>query len=183
MLIERNRFVSDPWVLEKITDRTVCDSFDCGDGDLNEYFHKDVILYRKLLLTESYYLHLTKQPEIAMALVDFCNDTINLEKIKGKIEVPQGKPQRYWPAVKVTRLGVTKDLQRQNVGTKILNMVKEIFITDNRTGCRFVTVDALKDKGIINFYQNAGFEIYPSKDKGNIRTVLLYYDLKRPILS
>ena len=178
MLIERNKFADGHWVIEKITDRGVCSSFDCGIADLNEYFHKDAIKYKKLLLTESYYLHIDDKPGIALALLDFCNDSINLDKykLKGKIVVPKGKPQRYWPAVKLTRLGVAAELQGQNIGSNILNMVKKVFITDNRTGCRFLTVDARKDDRVINFYQKNGFELLPD-DRDD--TQLMYFDLKR----
>ncbi len=179
MLIERNKFVDGPWVLEKITNRRVCNSFDCGNTDLNEYFHKDALLYKQLLLTECYYLHIIDQPDVAVALLDFCNDSINLDKykLKGKIEVPKGKPQRYWPAVKLTRLGVATELQGQNIGSNILNMLKIIFITENRTGCRFLTVDSLKQSRVVHFYQTNGFELCPDDDRDD--TQLLYFDLKR----
>jgi GNAT superfamily N-acetyltransferase len=181
--IERNTFVSEPWVLTKVVDRAVCDSFDCGNRDLNDYFHNDAVLYKQLLLTESYYLHTIDRTDIAVALLDFCNDSINLEGLRGRIPVPHGKPQKYWPAVKLTRLGVATELQGQNIGTNILNMIKMIFITDNRTGCRFLTVDALNKKRVLNFYQTNGFLPYTDDDIPK-RTRLLFYDLtRRPSVS
>ena len=40
--------------LEQVISHAVPMDFDCGDSDLNEYFCKDSVSYRKELLTASY---------------------------------------------------------------------------------------------------------------------------------
>lgn len=124
MVIERNTFVDGPWVLKKIENRTICDSFDCEDDDLNEYFHVDAVLHKQELLTESYCLQITGVPHLAVALLDFC------------------------------------------------------FVTDNRTGCRFLTVDAYNKPAVIKFYERNGFKLFTYKDKAKDARAL-YFDLKR----
>lgn len=62
-------------------------------------------------------------------------DTISAEKLR----------YDYFPAVKIGRLGVKKEYQSSGFGTSILNMTKEMFITNNRTGCRFITVEAYSE--------------------------------------
>lgn len=52
-----------------------------------------------------------------------------------------------------------------------------MFITENRTGCSFITVDALQ--GAVPFYLKNGFEYIRQEDKTNTtdRTTLLFFDL------
>ncbi|MCK5591457.1 MAG: hypothetical protein KAI72_05830 [Candidatus Pacebacteria bacterium] len=53
-------------------------------------------------------------------------------------------------------------------------MVKEMFLSDNRTGCRFITVDAyIKSTG---FYQKNEFEFYHSSDDDK-NTRIMFFDL------
>ncbi len=174
----RNSFRDGAWVLEKIEDLNVCKAFDCNDDDLNEYFHVDVFLHRKELLTQTYYLYLSKYPKLILALLDFCNDAVRLAQYKGKVDLPARKQYASLPAVKLTRIGVKKEVQRMHIGTNALNMVKKFFLKDNRTGCRFITVDAYNNPGVIYFYQKNGFALLTKKDiKRNTRS--LFFDLKR----
>jgi hypothetical protein len=176
MQITRNTFVSDPWVLTKIVDRKICDSFDCGDNDLNEYFLVDAIAHEAELLTQCYYVHVVGEPRLSVALLDLCNDAIRVKKVETKdISIP-GKPYSTYPAVKLTRFGVKTKYQNQNIGTKTLNIVKEMFLTDNRTGCRFITVDALNNARTIKFYQRNDFVLFTDKDREH-DTRAMYFDL------
>jgi GNAT superfamily N-acetyltransferase len=175
---DRNTFVDGEWVLRKVDDRTICDSFDCGDDDLNEYFHKDAILHKEALLTQTYCLQKSEYPSLALALLDFCNDAVHLDYYKKVVEIDSSKQYRYLPAVKLTRFGVQKGLQWNNIGTHALNMVKKFFTTDNRTGCRFLTVDAYNNPKVIRFYEKNEFKPFTEKDKSKA-TRALFFDLKR----
>ena len=172
----RNTFVEDGWTLDNISDFSVCKTFDCGDDDLNEYFHMDVMWHREELLTQTYCLFKSTSPDLILALLDFCNDVIKVkypfDNIDPRIHYPS------LPAVKLTRFGVLKQLQGTNIGTHALNLVKQLFTTDNRTGCRFITVDAYNNPRVINFYEKNGFSLLTETDK-NKDTRSLFFDLKR----
>jgi len=176
----RNSFVDGSWILKQVDVKNTCDIFDCDDADLNEYFHIDAVHHREDLLTQTFSLELSKYPGFVIALLDFCNDVINLDKLKANhpdIGTRYDYHYRNLPAVKLTRLGVLKELQGQSIGTKVLNMVKRFFITDNRTGCRFITVDAYNNNRVLNFYHKNGFVPLKNRvDKGH--TQILFYDLK-----
>ena len=172
----RNSLVEGDWILETVEDLSVCDSFDCGHDDLNEYFHKDVKWHKEELLTQKYCLYERSAPMLVLVLLDFCNDAVQLKNVP--TEIDHRIHYRLLPAVKLTRLGVAKPFQRKGIGTHALNMVKRLFITDNRTGCRFITVDAYNETRIIDFYQRNGFSPFNDKDKGN-HTRSLFFDLKR----
>jgi GNAT superfamily N-acetyltransferase len=178
----RNEFIDGDWILKQIDDEAICASFDCGDDDLNEYFRVDAVLHRQELIAQTYCLQLSTYPTIALALLDFCNDAIHFDW-KGKvyddvIVIDSRKHYAYFPAVKLTRFGVQRELQRKNVGTRALNMVKKFFLTNNRTGCRFITVDAYNKPEVIQFYEKNGFKLFPYH-KHNRDSLPLYFDLKR----
>lgn len=174
--MERNTFIDNDWILDSVKDLSICDSFDCGDADLNEYFHEDVKWHKDELLTHTYCLYKNTSPGLILALLDFCNDAVKIQYpfvgINPRIHYPS------LPAVKLTRIGVAKRLQGHNIGTYALNMVKRFFITDNRTGCRFITVDAYNNSRVINFYEKNEFELFTDKDKGR-DTRSMFFDLRR----
>ena len=176
--VGRNTFVEGPWVLKKVEDFAMCDSFDCGDDDLNEYFKIDSKYYRENLLTQTYCLLLQPVPDFAIALLDFCNDAVQLKNISATLETDERALTRSFPAVKLTRIGVAKQFQGQNIGTHALNMIKKFFTMDNRTGCRLITVDAYNRLRILRFYEKNNFLPLYTRDKDG-PTRALYFDLKR----
>lgn len=171
------------------------ESFDCGNEDLNEFFQKDAFAHKQELLAETYFLQPTEATEkdifLPVAFVSFLNDAIVISrkerrgsKIKFwnhlKKHIPQ-KKRLYpsFPAVKIGRLGVLKEYQRQHIGTSLLNMTKDMFLTNNRTGCRFLTVDAANNKGTISFYKKNGFDFLLEDDPPDKRARIMFFDLKR----
>ena len=61
------------------------------------------------------------------------------------------------------------------LGTYLLNFIKSFFVVNNKTGCRFLTVDAYA--AAIPFYQKNGFVPLNDDDKDS-PTRLLYFDLR-----
>jgi len=181
---DRNTIVDRPWILQKVDNHAICEPFDCNDEELNDYFHVDVVKHKENLLTESYCLTNEEHPDYVVALVDLCNDAIRLEDIRNmnpKFDLGLDREYSSLPAVKISRLGVQKELQDNNIGSQILNMIKKFFLTENRTGCRFITVDSYIEPRVINFYENN--EFLPLKPKEGRRDNLpMYFDLKRLIL-
>jgi hypothetical protein len=75
--------------------------------------------------------------------------------------------------VKIGRLGVNIGAQHKHIGTDIIDFVKQTFITKNRTGCCFVTVDALRSA--VPFYESNGFKALRKVNEGD--TIPMYYAL------
>jgi len=178
----RNEFEKDGYRLSQVRDYNNLKNFDCGDDDLNEYFREDVIKYHSELLSQAYIIQrVTVGDDFPVALIDLCNDAVRHEKFK--IEHPIDKTTvddktRVFPAVKITRFGVQKEFQGNNIGSHIVNMVRDMFLIDNRTGCRLVTVDAYNNPRALNFYQSNGFDFFTGKDKEQ-STRSMFFDLKR----
>lgn len=57
----------------------------------------------------------------------------------------------------------------------MLDFIKIFFTDDNKTGCRFLTVDAYLDA--IPFYEKNGFSPLNSDDEKSDYTRLLFFDL------
>ena len=154
-------------------------SFDCGNQDLNNFLLTDSKPYAKKLLSVTYILETDE--EIA-AYFSVSNDKISVpdsdkatwRKIKSLF--PHSKHRSDYPAVKIGRLAVNGRYKNRGIGTDILDFVKDLFITNNRTGCSFDTVDALREA--IPFYVKNGFR-YLDKSSANLEseTCLMYYDL------
>jgi GNAT superfamily N-acetyltransferase len=91
-------------------------------------------------------------------------------------EIPNIKRRKSQPAVKIGRLAVSSAYQGQGWGSQIISFIKQWFTENNKTGCRYITVDALANK--VGFYEKYGFKILVTP-QDNDETVLIYYDLKK----
>ena len=154
--------------------------FDCGNQDLNDFLLVDSKNYQKKLLSVTYILQTEK--DIA-AFFSVSNDKISIPDSdkatwrKIKKAFPHSKHRSDYPAVKIGRLAVSSKYQHLKLGSNILDFIKELFISNNRTGCLFITVDALRSA--IPFYQKNGFNFLDKNDAYNFSkdTCLLYYNL------
>ena len=156
-------------------------SFKCGDADLNDFILNEAALYRKAMLTVTYVFEdkVTKQ---AAAFFSLANDKVSLSDFENKTEFNRFRKNRFvnekrlrsYPAVKLCRFGVDELLKGQSIGTILLRFIKSYFVIDNKTGCRFITVDAYANA--IPFYVRNGFVPLNDDDKDE-PTRLLYFDL------
>jgi GNAT superfamily N-acetyltransferase len=151
--------------------------FTCGKADLNDFFQNYAFGLQEELFVNTFCL---VQGNETVAMFSICNDSIPLErkavlKISGK-----GKHTETYPAVKLARLGVANKWQGNGAGSLILNFLIYFFIINNKTGCRYLIVDAYNKKDTLKFYKNNGFEMLePGKiywDKNE--TIPFFYDLK-----
>ncbi len=163
--------------LTLVEDFSILSGFDCGDVDLNEFFCKDSENYHRELFAKVYSLSPADKPKEIIALISYHNDSIKLKE-EQKQDLPDDK-RRYkeYPAVKIGRLAVKKELQGNQIGTLLISLTIRFFLTRNRTGCRYLTVDAYNNEKVLRFYSKNGFEFLTHKDsKKHSRT--MYLDLK-----
>ena len=157
--------------------------FDCGDEDLNDYFHNASFEYLSKLLSVTYVI---ENDEDTIAFFSLSNDKIaqaqdnkaTWRQIKKMF--PRAKHRSDYPAVKIGRLGVSGKYSGKGIGTEILDFIKEMFITNNRTGCCFITVDAYQQSE--DFYIKNGFKrLNPTEKIKGDDTILMYYNLQELI--
>lgn len=155
--------------------------FNCGDVDLNDFLINEAVFYRKALLSVTYLFEEKSTKQIA-AFFSLANDKVSLSDFENKTEFNRFRKIRFinekrlksYPAVKLCRLGVDESLKGHHIGTVLLDFIKSFFVVDNKTGCRFLTVDAYADA--VPFYMKNGFVPINEEDRDD-DTHLLYFDL------
>jgi len=132
-----------------------------ADSDLNEFFHKDSIISGKELLSVTYAI---EKNSAITGFISVSNDAIKKEDLTRSRArklfkfIPRGKHYKSMPAVKIGRLAICKDNARKGIGTMLLDYVKFWFTEGNKTGCRFIVVDAYNREETISFYTKNGFD-------------------------
>lgn len=167
----------------RLSDGAPVVSFDCGDPDLNDFLLKDALLYEQQLLGVTYVFE-NEETQQTAAFFTVSNDRISVEDTDNKASfndliasrLPNDKQFRYYPAVKIGRLGVDKDFRGKGIGIKIIRVIADFFTYKNKTGCRYITVDAYNNPASMRFYERALFFPLKEKDAGR-RTRLLFFDL------
>lgn len=156
--------------------------FCCGDNDIDEFFAVDSILGGKELMSVTYaFLH--EDDDRVLGFFSVSNDAIKKEDCpRSAFErvanlVTREKRYSSMPATKIGRLGISQTEQRSGLGTAILDYLKAWFTIGNKTGCRFLIVDAYNQEIIQNFYKKNGFLFLTGTDENAI-TRIMYFDLK-----
>lgn len=175
-----------------------CDRFCCEDADLDDFFSTDAFLYESELLGKTYAWINTSNLKQIMGLVTLANDSVKARNITSSARnrlqrsVVNAKRGRNYPAVLIGRLGVSADCRGKNlnVGSQIIDFIQDWFRTkDNKTGCRFIVVDAYNNARTLHFYEKNGFKLlYKSeqeereflelKPTEQLETRFMFFDLK-----
>lgn len=174
--------------------------FACGDQDLDEFFASDCFGYAKQLLGKTYCYKLDADPQKIVCAFTLANagirvdDLPNARKKRIESDIPHAKSLKDYPAVLVGRLGVSQEFQNKQIGSEVLTFIKYWFVEpNNKTGCRFVIVDAYNNPGTLGFYERNGFKPVFSSDEqektyrhlpsdARLKTRLMYFDLLSVIM-
>ncbi len=175
----------------------ICEPFKCANQDLNDFFANDAVLYAKRLLGKTYLFCLKDNPKIIVAAFTISNDSIRMtKKLNEEAKILflrqtelEEKRLRRFPAVLIGRLATNKDFAGKGIGTAVMAFIKRWFRFDNKTGCRFIIVDAYNSEATIHYYLKNGFKFlledekleakYMSIGVGRLplNTRLMYFDL------
>lgn len=175
-----------------------CVPFSCVDKDLDEFFAKDAFLYDTELLGRTYAWVASDNTRQILGLITLANDSIKSRNIaksaKNRLQrsMPNSKRGINFPAVLIGRLGVSYEFRGKglNIGSQILDFVKDWFRSeDNKTGCRFIVVDAYNNSQTLHFYEKNGFKpLYKSEQEERsflelepeepLKTRFMFFDLK-----
>ncbi len=175
-----------------------CEPFRCEDIDLDEFFASDAFYYDEELLGRTYAWINMEDPSKIMGLVTLANDSIKAKDIissaRNRVQrgITNAKRGMNYPAVLIGRLGVSSDFQGKglNVGSQILSFIKDWFRADNKTGCRFIVVDAYNNDRTLHFYERNGFKtLYKTEQEERdflklapeetLETRFMFFDLKK----
>ena len=162
--------------------------FSCGnterDQDLDDFFHNHAMLYAEERLGKTY-CFVSNEAEYTeiVAFFTVSNDSVKTSFIpKGarnrvQRKIPGQKHHRTYPAVLLGRLGVNRKYQGTGffIGQQVLNYVKSWFIEeDNKTGCRFLVVDAYNNERVLKFYERNKFKYLYSTEEEEMNELHVY---------
>jgi GNAT superfamily N-acetyltransferase len=192
-------FLNDACTLTPLTNDTLsqCQPFSCGDTDLDDFFLNSADNYNRQLLGKSFCYRLNENPSIIVCAFTLANSSIdgrnlpNSRKKKLMENIPHEKHLAGFPATLIGRLGVNKDYNKRGIGTELLDFMK-LWLTDldNKTACRYLTVDAYNSEATRKYYATNGFKDLFSTEKQEkayigfpeekeLKTRLMYFDLIR----
>lgn len=149
----------------------------------------------KTVLGKTYCYKLDEDPSKIVCAFTLANASIrvddlpNARKKKVEADIPHTKSLKDYPSVLIGRLGVSQEFRSLHIGSDALDFIKAWFIEpNNKTGCRFLIVDAYNNPTTIAFYEHNGFKTVFSSDKqekeyrhqnvdSELKTRLMFYDL------
>lgn len=163
-----------------------CNVFSCGEQDLDEFFSQDYELFGRKLACKTYAFQSLKDERELFALFSISNDSIRITNLKSEdweqIEyVTEGgeKNLKRWPGVLIGRLGTNASMRGQGYGTAVMDFIKAWFRSDeNKTGCRFIIVEALNNSQTLNYYEKNGFIYLYSNEENEAKAMGL--NIKSP---
>ena len=192
-------FLFDDCVFGELTEEIIqsSDAFSCKNNDLDEFFNVDSFHYSRQLLGKTYCFRLAANVRKIVCAFTISNDSIRVDDLpnsrgkKIKSVVPREKSMRRFPGVLIGRLGVSQEFQGKGIGTELMDFIKSWFVVSNKTGCRFLIVDAYNDRNTLNYYESNGFKYLFSTENQeylsifreeetqgeSLKTRLMYFDL------
>ena len=188
-------FLFDRCTIYDLSSPEEMSGFTCGDQDLDDFFANDCFGYAKQLLGKSYCFKLDDAPSKVVCAFTLANAGIRVDDLpnarKKKIEssIPHAKSLKDYPAVLIGRLAVNQEFRSLHIGSDVLEYIKYWFVDPyNKTGCRFIIVDAYNNEQTVSFYERNGFKSVFSSDiqekkyrhinsEVRLNTRLMYYDL------
>lgn len=184
-----------------------CLKFDCGTSedelDLNDFFANDAVTYQKRLLGKTYLFCSRQRPDEIVTAFTLSNDSIRLtnklaEEYKDAFLEDadlRDKSIKRFPAVLIGRLGTSTKFANQGYGSAVMDFIKSMFRNSNKTGCRFILVDALNNEDTLRYYEKNGFKFLVEDERLEakyvgigvgrlpLHTRLMYFDLLTIVIS
>lgn len=174
-----------------------CKPFSCGDSDLDDFFLNDALVYERDLMGKTYCWVINDDVTRVVGFVTLANAGIQTTHMQNNPRrhlnksIAYNKQGRTYPAVLIGRIAVAKEFQGKEfrVGSQMMDFVKDWFVADdNKTGCRYVLVDAVNNPHTLAYYERNGFKpLFPrvqdEKDFYHInideelKTRMYYFDL------
>ena len=166
-------------IVRRLAEDEAINSFCCGDSDLDDFIINEAMLYCKSLLSVNYIMEEYDNP---VAFFSLLNDKISIHEFDNKTNFNRFRSHKFvnkkriqsYPAVKIGRFAIENKFQGGGIGSMLLDFIKGYFIINNKTGCRFITVDAYKSA--VHFYEKNGFVALHNNDDDSF-TRLMYFDL------
>ena len=168
-------YLQENFVFRVMTEDEVakCKDYSCKkDIDIENFFKSEYKDYNSQLLGKSYcFLTREEIPQLACAF-SLANSSVRVDRLSNKKRnkinrgIPNAKRRSQYPAVLIGQLAIMDDFSGLDLGTKVLDFIKSWFIDPhNKTGCRYIIVDAINKEKVLKFYEKNGFKYIFASDE------------------
>ena len=149
-----------------------CQSFVCSkEPDINKFFHEEYLDYENQLLGKSY-CFVKRDGQNVVAAFTVANSSVRVDNMPNpkrnqlNRHIPFSKQRSQYPAVLLAQLAVFDGFGGNDIGKEVVDFIKSWFINPlNKTGCRYLVVDAINTPKVLDFYRNNGFEYIFASDE------------------
>lgn len=155
--------------------------FSCGRPQLDQFLRGDARDYDAHGLTTTV-LVFHDDHASPIGFFSLTADSVHLSGVeKTDLGLPFSAPISYYPAVKITKLALAESMQGQGIGAYLIKLICGL-ASSAPFAVRLLTVDAVNQRPVVRFYEQAGFieSLSDKKEKQTQRTretVLMFKDL------
>jgi len=137
-----------------LTNRHCLESFYCGNSEIDQFLKNSAIAEQEEMLSRTYTAYFDDDIIAFFSLAASSIEVLAIDITNGIEEFSES----VYPAIDIPKLAVTKKFQGKGIGEYILKAaIGKILSISQHIGCRYVTLDSLKDK--VGFYKKYGFKI------------------------
>ena len=176
-----------------LSEGQIISDFDCGNADLNDFFNSESILYKKQMLSRTYFFRHKISGKIVCAF-SFSASSIKTADLPGsrrkkvKEYVPREKSLKSYPGILIGRMGVSKEFSGQGIGSQLIDIIKDFSLIRFPDFVRFLLVDAYNEPAVLGFYQKNDFTLvfsteeqekktYQHSPSESLQTRFMFYDM------
>jgi len=167
--------------------------FDCGNADLNDFFNRDALAYKRQMLSRTYFFRHKSSGKVVCAF-SFSASSIKTVDLPGsrrkkvKENIPREKSLKSYPAILIGRLGVATEFGGQGAGSQLIEAFKSFCLIQFPDFVRFLLVDAYNEPAVVGFYQKNDFvtvfsteeqekDAYRQLTSEPLRTRYMFFDM------
>lgn len=137
-----------------LTNEHNLEPFCCGNNDLDDFLKNCAITEQEDMISRTYLTCLYGNVVGFFTLATSSIEVLAVDIIDSIGEFPESA----YPAIDIPKLAITKKFQGKRIGEyAIRTAIGKILSISGHVGCRYITLDSLKDK--VDFYKKYGFKI------------------------
>ena len=139
---------------------------------IDEFFHLDYADYEKQLLGKTYGYYLNGDQSQLVSAFTIANSALVLDFLQSSKKntinkaIPRAKQRRQYPALLICQLAVFDSFSHLHIGDQVMNQIKHLALLLNEsTSFRFLIVEAVNKKKVLQYYTDNGFEFLYSTEE------------------
>jgi GNAT superfamily N-acetyltransferase len=163
-------------------------TFDCGLEDITSFLREDALAYQTEKMANTYLFK--DNSHKVLAFFSISNDCLNdlgehrgftnniWNRLHRFLGLSNPKRIRQYPAIKIGRLGVHKDLHGSGIAYQLMDFIKGWVMIDHKPACRLLILDAVNQPKQLKYYDRNDFKFLLKADEES-KTRFMYYDLEK----